>query len=195
MDSKTQHRSKLGTKATLLLCACDSNALGLAITPILAVIALAFPGENVNLLVALQLAIISASLIAAKLSYHISRKTILTIGQILFIIGGIGGAFAPNFEFLLATRVFFGLGCGLVYPIVPTLISHFFAGQERVGMMGAANAVGSVIAMVFSTLSGTLAVIGWHVPFFVNIFFVFVLIMQLVFLPKVPPEKDLAVLP
>ena len=58
-------------------------------------------------------------------------------------------------------------------------------------MMGAANAVGSVIAMVFSTLSGTLAVIGWHVPFFVNIFFVFVLIMQLVFLPKVPPEKDL----
>ena len=192
MDSKTQHRSKLGTKATLLLCACDSNALGSEMTPILAVIALAFPGENVNLLVALPpLCIIPASLIAAKLSYHISRKTILTIGQILFIIGGIGGAFAPNFEFLLATRVFFGLGCGLVYPIVPTLISHFFAGQERVGMMGAANAVGSVIAMVFSTLSGTLAVIGWHVPFFVNIFFVFVLIMQLVFLPKVPPEKDL----
>ena len=87
MDSKTQHRSKLGTKATLLLCACDSNALGSEMTPILAVIALAFPGENVNLLVALPpLCIIPASLIAAKLSYHISRKTILTIGQILFII-------------------------------------------------------------------------------------------------------------
>ena len=49
MDSKTQHRSKLGTKATLLLCACDSNALGSEMTPILAVIALAFPAENVNL--------------------------------------------------------------------------------------------------------------------------------------------------
>ena len=162
-------------------------------TPILAVIALAIPGENVNLLVAQPpLSIIPASLIAAKLSYSISRKTILTVGQILFIIGGIGGAFAPNFEFLLATRVFFGLGCGLVYPIVPTLISQFFAGQERVGMMGGANAVGSIIAMVFSTLSGTLAVVGWHVPFFVNIFFVFVLIMQIVFLPKVPPERDMA---
>lgn len=191
-NGKVKHRSKLGTKATLLLCACDSNALGSEMTPILAVIALAFPGENVNLLVALPpLCIIPASLIAAKLSYYISRKTILTVGQILFIIGGIGGAFAPNFEFLLATRVFFGLGCGLVYPIVPTLISYFFAGNERASMMGGANAVGSIIAMVFSTLSGTLAVIGWHVPFFINIFFVFVLIMQIIFLPKVPPEKDM----
>lgn len=191
-EVKTQHRSKLGTKATLLLCACDSNALGSEMTPILAVIALAFPGENVNLLVALPpLCIIPASLIAAKLSYYISRKTILTIGQLLFIVGGIGGAFAPNFEFLLLTRVFFGLGCGLVYPIVPTLISYFFAGQERVSMMGGANAIGSIIAMVFSTLSGTLAVIGWHVPFYVNIFFIFVLIMQIIFLPKVPPEKDM----
>lgn len=192
MEEKIRHRSKLGTKATLLLCACDSNALGSEMTPILAVIALAFPGENVNLLVALPpLCIIPASLIAAKLSYYISRKTILTIGQILFIIGGLGGAFAPSFEFLLVTRVFFGLGCGLVYPVVPTLISYFFAGRERVGMMGGANAVGSIIAMVFSTLSGTLAVIGWHVPFFVNVFFIFVLIMQIIFLPKVPPEKDM----
>ncbi len=192
-EPKTHHRSKLGTKATLLLCACDSNALGSEMTPILAVIALAFPGENVNLLVALPpLCIIPASLIAAKLSYHMSRKTILTIGQALFVIGGIGGAFAPNFDILLATRVFFGLGCGLVYPIVPTLISQFYAGHERASMMGGANAVGSIIAMVFSTLSGTLAVVGWHVPFFVNIFFVFVLVMQIVFLPKVPPEKDMA---
>lgn len=192
VGSSIKHRSKLGTKATLLLCACDSNALGSEMTPILAVVALAFPGENVNLLVALPpLCIIPASLLAAKLSYHISRKTILTIGQTLFIIGGVGGAFAPNFEFLLATRVLFGLGCGLVYPIVPTLISYFFAGQERASMMGGANAVGSIIAMLFSTLSGTLAVIGWHVPFFVNIFFVFVLAMQIAFLPKVPPEKDL----
>lgn len=192
-EPKTRHRSKLGTKATLLLCACDSNALGSEMTPILAVIALAFPGENVNLLVALPpLCIIPASLIAAKLSYHMSRKTILTIGQALFVIGGIGGAFAPNFDILLATRVFFGLGCGLVYPIVPTLISQFYAGHERASMMGGANAVGSIIAMVFSTLSGTLAVVGWHVPFFVNIFFVFVLVMQIVFLPKVPPEKDMA---
>ncbi len=192
MASGKRTTSKLGTKATLLLCACDSNALGSEMTPILAVIALAFPGENVNWLVSLPpLCIIPASLIAAKLSYYISRKTILGIGQILFIIGGLGGAIAPSFEFLLVTRVFFGLGCGLVYPIVPTLISYLYAGRERVSMMGGANAMGSIIAMVFSTLSGTLAVIGWRIPFLVNVFFIFVLIMQCLFLPKVPPEKDM----
>lgn len=187
-------KSKLGLKATLLLCACDSNALGSEMTPILAVLALAFPGENINLLVALPpLCIIPASLIAARLSYSISRKTILAVGQLLFVIGGLGGAIAPNFEFLLLTRVFFGVGCGLVYPIVPTLISYFFAGSERVSMMGGANAVGSIIAMVFSTISGTLAVIGWRVPFIVNVFFIFVFIMQCLFLPKVPPEKDMEI--
>lgn len=192
MASGKRTTSKLGTKATLLLCACDSNALGSEMTPILAVIALAFPGENVNWLVSLPpLCIIPASLIAAKLSYYISRKTILGIGQTLFIIGGLGGAIAPSFEFLLVTRVFFGLGCGLVYPIVPTLISYLYAGRERVSMMGGANAMGSIIAMVFSTLSGTLAVIGWRIPFLVNVFFIFVLIMQCLFLPKVPPEKDM----
>lgn len=186
------HHSGLGTKATLLLCSCDSNALGSEMTPILAVIALAFPGENVNLLVALPpLCIIPASLLAAKLSYYVSRKTILAVGQLLFVIGGLGGALAPSFEFLLVTRIFFGLGCGLVYPIVPTLISYFYAGQERVGMMGRANAVGSIIAMVFSTLSGTLATIGWRVPFLVNVFFIFVFVMQCLFLPKVPPEREM----
>lgn len=185
-------KSKLGAKITLILCACDSNALGSEMTPILAVMALAFPGENINLLVALPpLFIIPASLIAARLSYNISKKTILTVGQILFIIGGIGGAFAPNFDVLLVTRVLFGLGCGLVYPIVPTLISQLYKGQERVGMMGAANAMGSIIAMVFSVVSGTLALIGWQYPFFINIFFIGVLVMQLIFLPKVPPEKDM----
>ncbi len=150
MASTKKTTSKLGTKATLLLCACDSNALGSEMTPILAVIALAFPGENVNWLVSLPpLCIIPASLIAAKLSYYISRKTILGVGQLLFIIGGLGGAIAPNFDFLLVTRVFFGLGCGLVYPIVPTLISYLYAGRERVSMMGGANAMGSIIAMVF----------------------------------------------
>ena len=193
MNTHVKHRSKLGTKATLLMCACDSNALGSEMTPILAVIALAFPGENVNLLVALPpLCIIPASIIAGKLSYYISRKTILSVGQLLFIIGGLGGAIVTSFDQLLITRVFFGIGCGLVYPIVPTLISYFYTGHERVSMMGRANAIGSIIAMVFSTISGTLATIGWRIPFLVNIFFIFVLIMQVIFLPKVPPEKELA---
>lgn len=191
--AQVKHRSKIGTKATLLMCACDSNALGSEMTPILAVIALAFPGENVNLLVALPpLCIIPASIIAGKLSYYISRKTILSIGQLLFVIGGLGGTFVSSFDQLLITRIFFGVGCGLVYPIVPTLISYFYSGHERVGMMGKANAVGSIIAMVFSMVSGTLATIGWRFPFLINIVFIFVLTMQIIFLPKVPPEKELA---
>lgn len=189
---RVKPRSKLGTKLTLLFCACDSNALGSEMMPILAVMAAAFPGENINLLVSLPpLFIIPASLIVIRLSHYVSKKTILTIGQILFIVGGLGGAIAPNFEFLIATRVFFGLGCGLVYPVVPTLISQFYKDQERTNMMGGANAIGSIIAMSFSVISGSLALFGWQFPFLINFFFVGVLVMQLIFLPKDKPEREM----
>ncbi|MDR2108733.1 MAG: MFS transporter [Coriobacteriales bacterium] len=183
------------TKATLLLCSCDSNALGAVITPIMAVLALTFPGENVNLMVMLPpLFIIPTSLLAGKLSYYISRKTLLTIGQILYIIGGVGAAWFYDFNYILIMRILLGIGCGIVYPIVPTLIAQFYSGRERAAMLGRANAVGGIIAMLMSLAAGMLATIGWHLPFYVDLFFVLVLIMQLLFLPKVPPEKTMAAL-
>lgn len=184
--------SSLGTKATLLFCACDSNALGAVITPILAVMALTFPDNNINLLVMLPpLFIIPTSIIVGKLSYYISRKTLLTIGQSLYVIGGVGAAWFSNFEYILVMRIILGIGCGIVYPIIPTLIAQFYKGHERVSMMGRANAVGAIVAMLMSLAAGALATIGWHLPFYVDLFFVVVLVMQLIFLPKVPPEKDM----
>ena len=183
---------KLGTRATLLLCSVDSTALGAVITPILAVIALAFPGENVNLLVALPpLFIIPTTIIVGRLAYYVSRKTLLTIGQILYIIGGVGAAWFTNFNYILCMRIVLGIGCGIVYPIIPTLIAQFYGGHDRARMMGAGNAVGAIIAMGMSLVAGVLATIGWHLPFYVDLFFVVVLVMQLVFLPRVPPEKDI----
>lgn len=154
--------------------------------------ALTFPDENVNLLVALPpLFIIPTSVLVGKLSYYISRKTLLTVGQILYIIGGVGAAWFTDFNHILGMRVILGIGCGIVYPIVPTLIAQFYSGHERVTMMGLANAVGAIIAMGMSLVAGVLATIGWHLPFYVDLFFVVVLVMQLKFLPKVPPEKDM----
>jgi MFS family permease len=181
-----------GTRATLLFCTVDSTALGAVITPILAVMALSFPSENVNLLVALPpLFIIPTSVITGRLAYYVSRKTLLTVGQILYIIGGVGAAWFSDFNLILVMRVILGIGCGIVYPIIPTLIAQFYGGHERAKMMGAANAVGSIIAMGMSLLAGMLATIGWHLPFYVDLFFVVVLVMQLIFLPRVPPEKDM----
>jgi MFS family permease len=181
-----------GTKATLLFCSCDSNALGAVITPILAVMALTFPGENINLLVALPpLFIIPTSVLVGRLSFYISKKTLLTIGQILYIIGGVGAAWFMDFNYILVMRIILGIGCGIVYPIVPTLIAQFYTGHERAAMMGRANAVGGIIAMAMTLAAGALATIGWHLPFYVDLFFVVVLVMQLIFLPKVPPEKQL----
>jgi MFS family permease len=155
--------------------------------------ALHFPGENVNLLVTLpSLFIIPTALVVGRLSWYISRKTLLTIGQILYIIGGVGAAWFSTFEPILIMRILLGVGCGIVYPIVPTLIAQFYSSHERVKMMGRANAVGGIIAMSMSLISGLLATISWRLPYYVDLFFIVVLVMQLIFLPKIPPERELA---
>ncbi len=192
MSSESLVNSK-GTKATLLLCSVDSTAIGAVIMPILAVLAATFPddGFKINLLVSIPpLVIIPTTLIAGRLSYYISRKTLLTVGQILYIIGGVGAAWFENIDYILVMRVILGIGCGIVYPIVPTLIAQFFSGHERAKMMGWGNAVGGMIAMLMSLAAGVLGTIGWHWPFYLDLFFVIVLIMQLRFLPKLPPERD-----
>lgn len=186
------YKSK-GTKLTLLFCACDSNALGALIAPTIAVLAMTFPTETykINLLVSVpSLLIIPTSLIVGKLSYYISRKTLLTVGQILYIIGGVGAALVENLDYILFMRVLLGIGCGIVYPIVPTLIAQFYPWHERTQMMGWANAAGGIVAMSMSMAAGLLATISWHLPFYLDLFFVIVLVLQLVFLPKVPPERE-----
>lgn len=186
--------SSKGTKATLLLCSVDNTALGAVIMPILAVLAATFPGDElkINLLVSIPpLVIIPTTLLIGRLSYYVSRKTLLTIGQILYIIGGVGAAWFQNIDYILAMRVILGIGCGIVYPIVPTLIAQFYSGHERTKMMGWGNAVGGMIAMLMTLAAGVLGTIGWHWPFYLDLFFVIVLVMQLRYLPKVPAEKDM----
>lgn len=193
MGSEVLTRSK-GTKLTLLLCSVDNTAIGAVIMPILAVLAAAFPGDEVkiNLLVSIPpLVVIPTTLITARLCYYVSRKTLLTVGQILYILGGVGAAWFANIDYILAMRVILGIGCGIVYPIVPTLIAQFYSGHERAKMLGWGNAVGGMFAMAITLAAGALGTIGWHWPFYLDLFFVIVLIMQLRFLPKVPAEKDM----
>lgn len=194
MERSEALESSWGTRATLLLCSVDNTALGAVIMPILAVLAATFPGEEIkiNLLVSIPpLVIIPTTLIVGKLAYYVSRKTLLTVGQILYIIGGVGAAWFANIDYILVMRVILGIGCGIVYPIVPTLIAQFYSGHPRAQMMGWANAVGGMIAMCMTLAAGVLGTIGWHLPFYLDLFFVIVLIMQLRFLPKVPAEKDM----
>lgn len=185
-------------KAVLLISSCDTNASSALIIPLMGMLAVMFPGSStqISMLISLpSLVMIPTIFLSGKLSNYFSKKTLLNIGTACYIIGGFGACLYSNLAFIVVMRGIVGIGCGIVYPLIPALIAQFWEGDQRAKMMGWASAAGSILAMGMSMASGFLAVKDWRYPFYLDLLWIILLIAQIKVLPKVPPErKDPALL-
>ena len=73
--------------------------------------------------------------IAGYLSDRIGSKTAFLISLGLFTLGSALCAIAPNYQFLIAFRVFQGIGGGAMMPIAMATLFRLFAPTERAGAM------------------------------------------------------------
>lgn len=163
------------------------------ITPAIANIAAAFPDVPfTTLLLVSTLAVlvsVPATLLAGRLAGSVVKyKTLLIIGMILFIAGGVGPYFmvTSSFGAILAVRAIFGIGLGIVTPLGAALIIAFFDGEERAKMMGLSGVVANIGGILFQLLGGMAAAITWEMAFLVHGLGIVTLILIL-FLPE--PEK------
>ncbi len=162
-----------------------------AISPALGVISEAFPHISptfIKLIITLpSMLIIPFSFISGKLTDFFNKKTVLYMGLITYLTGGIAGGFTSDITTLLIFRALLGVGVGLIMPISTALIADFFKGEEASQMTGWATAssnLGGIIAVIFS---GWLATFSWRYSFGVYLLGVFALIFVKFFLPE--PEK------
>lgn len=108
--------------------------------------------------------------------------------MLLFLGGGIAPYFmvTSSFALILAVRVIFGIGLGIVTPLGAALIITFFDGEVRAQMMGFSNVVANIGGILFQLLGGIAAGISWEYAFLVHGLGVITFILIL-FLPE--PEK------
>lgn len=167
------------------------------ITPAIASIAAAFPAVPfTTLLLVSTLAVlmsVPATLISGRLAGSVVKyKTLLIIGMILFIVGGVAPYFmaTSSFTAILAVRAIFGIGLGIVTPLGAALIIAFFDGEVRAQMMGLSNVVANIGGILFQLLGGVAAAVSWEYSFLVHGLGIVTLILIL-FLPepaKVPAQ-------
>ncbi|MGL5422402.1 sugar porter family MFS transporter [Serratia sp. IR-2025] len=69
------------------------------------------------------------------LSYRLGRKYSLMIGAVLFVIGSLCSAFAPNNEVLLVSRVLLGLAVGIASFTAPLYLSEIAPERIRGSMI------------------------------------------------------------
>lgn len=164
---------------------------GAAISPAMGLIAANFPDAHPTLikliLTAPSLMIIPFTFISSYLTTRLSKRTIVLLGLLIYVITGVGAQFTNTIETLLAFRFALGAGVGLVMPISISLISDHFVGRQQVKMMGYTSAFSNFGGIVTMTLAGFLATYGWKVPF--NVYWMGAIIFVLIyfFLPKNKP--------
>lgn len=169
MDAKTNKNYGIGVQVAALSVALLMYTSSIT-SPALGEIAAAFPdasAETVKLLSTIpSLMMVFFSLIAGKLTQHISIKKIITLSMILIFIGGIPSAFVGDLNFMIAMRVVFGAGYGMVFPMASAVITDLFTGEQGNKLMGFKSAVGAAAGVIFQSIGGFLASYNWRWSFF-----------------------------
>lgn len=137
-------------------------------TPALAEIAKAFPdasGETIKLISSIpSLMLCIFSLVSGWLTRKVSIKKAILISSVLIFVGVLP-AFFGGMKFILFTRIVFGAGYGLVFPLASAVVTDLFEGATKDTMMGWKSAVGALAGVVFQSLGGILAAYSWRYAF------------------------------
>src|SRR5699024_4096665 len=156
-------------KPTIIAISMATVMAGESISPALGVIAINFTDANPTLtkliLTIPSLIFIRFSFLLSYLTKKITKRSIVLIGLIIYMVGGVGPQFVSTIEAIIALRLLLGIGVGLLMPLADSLINDHFEGKERIKMMGYNSAFsnfGGILTMLFV---GWFAKLSWEGPF------------------------------
>jgi len=186
MEGKLKHPKT--TAFVLLLSAFMCSADTMTLQPILELLSTdVFPDAGyakVSMIMnasAIALALIS---IATATLTKFGKKKLLLIGSILFAVGGLSGALVTNINYIIFTRIFEGLGAGLVMTVSLMQIPELFQDQATVDkLMGYNGIMMAVFSGLITFTSGYMALVNWKLPFLYYAVGFIIFILQWIFIP------------
>jgi len=105
----------------------------------------------------------------AKLSDRFGRRNVYTADVVIFAIGALTVALAPNFHILLTGRAIQGLGAGGIFPVASAVIGDTFPPEKRGSALGMIGAVFGLAFIIGPIIGGILLMFGWRWLFLINI--------------------------
>jgi len=100
---------------------------------------------------------------AGTLSDRVGRRPVLVYGSLLFTLSGLGAMMATSVEFLIAMRIFQGLGAATCMAMGRVIISDSFKGAEAGRQMSTITMFQSVVPLLGFAFGGMLAdLVGWR---------------------------------
>ena len=115
------------------------------------------------------------------------RKPLLGVALAAYALAGSSGYWLEDLYAILAGRALLGVCVGITMTIVTTLIADYYQGAARQQFAGIQIAVMSLAGILFISLGGFLADIGWEVPFLLYLYSLLILPLALRYIRE--PEK------
>lgn len=146
------------------------NALpGLAVSPILGDLNKIFPSATdleIQMLSSLpSLLIIPFILLSGKLTEKVNNLLLLQIGLALFGASGILYLLSDKMWQLIAVSAMLGMGFGIDCSAFYRIDIPLFVGSYRTKQFGYSSAITNITLVLATTLTGYLAEVNWHLPF------------------------------
>lgn len=108
--------------------------------------------------------------VLGKLSDRFGRKQTFTFGILMFALGSIVAAIAPNFTVFLIGRAIQAIGTGGIFPITAAQIAMSYPPEQRGRMLGLIGMVFGLGTILGPVLGGTIIEnVDWQWIFLINV--------------------------
>ncbi|BDD41389.1 MFS transporter [Streptococcus ruminantium] len=141
-------------------------------------------GQVENLVTITSFAIMVSLLLNGFIVRILSERAIIIIGLLLMATGGSMPVLFSAFPLVFLARILLGLGIGLINARAINIIGTFFAGKERVQMMGLRGSAEVLGSAGLTLLVGWLIQFGWQRAFMVYLFAMVILALFVLFVPQ-----------
>jgi len=108
--------------------------------------------------------------IVGKLSDIYKTKTIFLVSIAIFLLASLAAGAAPSMIFLVAARVFQGVGAGGIFALVYIVLSDISLPGERGRTLSFASSIWGIASIIGPTLGGFIVTyLSWRWIFFINV--------------------------
>lgn len=112
------------------------------------------------------------------------ERTIITSGLLTIGISGCLPFFLSSFHAILLTRIFLGIGIGLLNTAAVSMVGQRFSGSLRARLQGMRMSAETLGQTALTLTAGFLLVFGWNYPFLIYGAAFLILFLYLAFVPR-----------
>ena len=119
----------------------------------------------------------------AWLSRYMKDRPMIVGGLLLLSVSGMVPVFVQEYPVVLASRIFLGIGIGLINAKAISIFSEYYEGREKAALLGDRGSAEVLGSAVMTLVAGKLVLIRWNLAFWVYALGFVIVLLYLVWVP------------